>query len=79
MMPKATLAWRERSEDKIVPACESLETHPTSTFSECESGQPRTLSLCTPNTAESPNSSSMRSNWLYLAILSERLKEPVLI
>ena len=29
--------------------------------------------------AASPSSSSMRSNWLYLATLSERLAEPVLI
>jgi hypothetical protein len=29
--------------------------------------------------AAEPNSSSIRSNWLYLAILSEREAEPVLI
>ncbi len=31
------------------------------------------------NLAESPNSSSIRNNWLYFAILSEREAEPVLI
>lgn len=31
------------------------------------------------NTAAEPNSSSIRSNWLYLAIRSEREAEPVLI
>jgi capsular polysaccharide export protein len=39
----------------------------------------RTLSLLTPKTASSPSSSSMRRSWLYFAILSERLIEPVLI
>ncbi len=29
--------------------------------------------------ADSPNSSSIRNNWLYFAILSEREAEPVLI
>ena len=32
-----------------------------------------------PYTANSPNSSSIRSNWLYFAIRSERLNEPVFI
>ena len=32
-----------------------------------------------PYTARLPNSSSMRSNWLYFAIRSLRLSEPVLI
>ena len=32
-----------------------------------------------PYWARSPSSSSMRRSWLYLAILSERLSEPVLI
>ena len=32
-----------------------------------------------PYTARSPSSSSMRRSWLYLAMRSERLKEPVLI
>jgi hypothetical protein len=31
------------------------------------------------NLALAPNSSSIRNNWLYLAILSEREAEPVLI
>ena len=31
------------------------------------------------NLAELPNSSSIRNNWLYFAILSVRLAEPVLI
>ena len=30
-------------------------------------------------TALLPNSSSMRSNWLYLVMRSERLNEPILI
>ena len=32
-----------------------------------------------PYTARSPSSSSMRRSWLYFAIRSERLSEPVLI
>ncbi len=44
-----------------------------------ETDQNRPAYIRVPNTASSPRMSAMRSNWLYFAIRSLRLIEPVLI